>query len=148
MEEIPTDEQIDDVQEEYFEERHTEVIDTVSYVIPFGDEMNAHTGSKNNIARVLAHFTRLAVPSSYVMIGKHAILMEVPKTPGDADWFVSKVERKVDMIGTRSDDDARGRAERMVEVYNSLEDSDGKYGFKVMEHYMIQYTMKFDRMER
>lgn len=121
----------------------------VSFVIALGNEMNAHTSSQNNIAKVLANLTRILAPESSVLIGKHTVLIEMPKIKGDFTWFREKVERKADLIGTRTPEEAISKAEKIAEVYRNLCPIEElpKFGCDVVEGYIRAYNMMYDKME-
>ena len=143
-----TDDVIEDFPD-YLPIRKTVSMEKASYVIVLGNTMNAHTSSTNNIAKVLALVTRELAPGSYVMIGNHAVLIEIPKIEGDFDWFQSNVERKADFIGTRTIKEAEARAKRIAEIYNSMVTpyDEPRFGFKVVEGYIRQYGMLYDKKE-
>ena len=146
------DTMIDDVIEDFPEYpvfRKTVSMKRASYVIVLGNMMNAHTSSTNNIAKVLALMTRELAPESNVMIGNHSVLIEIPMIEGDFDWFQSNVERKADLIGTRTMKEAEARAKRIAEIYNSLVApyEETKFGYKVVEGYIRQYGMQYDKKE-
>lgn len=146
------DTMIDDVIEDFPDSpvfRKTVSMEKASYVIVLGNTMNAHTSSTNNIAKVLALVTRELAPGSYVMIGNHAVLIEIPKIEGDFDWFQSNVERKADLIGTRTIKEAEARAKKIAEIYNSMvtPQDEPRFGYKVVEGYIRQYGMLYDKKE-
>mgnify|MGYP002625289620 CR=1 FL=1 len=126
--------------------------DTMDYYIT---RLSSNTGDnamiKSNLSMVLAY---ICSEMGYdVRIMKHTIHIKgIPRNvPGDKRWFVDNIERKVDMLGTRSDIMASERAKRVKFVYDTAM-SEQKiltpmFGHIVLKYYLDKYNIAHDIVE-
>lgn len=71
--------------------------------------------------------------------------------PGDIDWMNDKVFRYIDLIGTRGDEDAELKADRIEAMYNQRMEENGetepKFGFAVLKYWLDRYYITYDIIE-
>lgn len=107
---------------------------------------------KSNLALVLSALCREM--GYQVRVMNHTIhIKDVPRNvPGDKAWFTSNVERRVDMIGTRSDAMADERAKRIKAIYDTAMAEQGikepMFGHTVLKYYLDRYYISYDVVEQ
>ena len=122
------------------------------YITRLSQNVGDNAMIKANLSLVLSAVCREMGYSVRMM--KHTIHIKgLPRdAPGDKTWFVNNVERRVDMIGTRSDDMADERAKRIKSVYDSAmaeqKITEPMFGHTVLKYYLDKYYISYDVVEQ
>ena len=97
---------------------------------------------------VVMKFVSMALDIPYKNV-KHSMIIKGldASKPGDAQWLRDKVFRKVDIYNATDDNSATMKAEKLISVYNEVNDGQEKVGLAIIKYFLDDMYMQYDIVE-
>lgn len=120
----------------------------VDIILIKGDYKVEGVQLKLDAAKVLLKFVSRVLEIPFVdgknLMGLHDL---DPAKPGDAQWMVQNVFRKLDLLGVHTEPAIDMRVDKLIEIYKSANEGQEKVGTAIIQYYFDQMYLKYEYWE-